>query len=213
MSRQDLHEERRDYAGALRRADLADDPLAQFQRWLDDALSLEIRDATAFALATAAPDAVPSVRIVLLKAFDADGYVFYSDYRSQKGSELSANPAAAMLFHWRELDRQVRLTGVVSEIDSEASRSYFASRPPESRFAAAASEQSATISDRAALEARVAELKAAHPDGSVPAPERWGGFRLKPERYEFWQGREGRLHDRFRYLRSSQGWTIERLQP
>ncbi len=210
----DLADERRGYdALELRRAALADDPLEQFSRWLDEALDLEIKDATALALATTAPDMVPSVRIVLLKGVDAQGFRFFTDYRSQKGRELDANPAASMLFHWRELDRQVRLTGVVSRLAAEESQAYFHSRPFESRLAAAASVQSATVADRPSLEARVQALRAEHDGGSVPAPAEWGGYRLKPESFEFWQGREGRLHDRFRYLRRSDGWLIERLQP
>lgn len=205
---------RREYqAGELRRSQLAGEPLDQFQQWLDEALSLELKDATAMALATASPDAVPSVRIVLLKACDADGFSFYTDYRSQKGQELTLNPVASAVFHWRELDRQVRLTGSITRVGVETSREYFASRPLESRRAAAASTQSMKIADRQALETAVADVVANHPGDSVPPPDEWGGFLLKPERYEFWQGREGRLHDRFRYSRSSSGWRIDRLQP
>ena len=155
---------RREYqSGELRRSQLADEPLVQFQRWLDEALSLELKDATAMALATASPDAVPSVRVVLLKACDVDGFSFYTDYRSQKGQELALNPVAAAVFHWRELDRQVRLTGSITKISPETSREYFASRPLESRRAAAASTQSTEIADRQALESAVADVVAESP--------------------------------------------------
>lgn len=209
-----LGHERREYQAApLRRAGLHHDPLVQFADWLSEVLALEITDPTAMALATVAPDLVPSVRIVLLKDYGPDGFTFYTDYRSQKGRELAANPVASALFHWRELERQVRITGVVSRLDPEASRAYFDSRPLDSRLAAAASAQSQPVEGRDSLETAVAGLKSAHPDGRVPMPPEWGGFRLQPEAYEFWQGREGRLHDRFRYTRGSDHWLIDRLQP
>jgi len=209
-----LGPERRDYQAApLRRAGLHHDPLVQFADWLSEALALALTDATAMALATVAPDLVPSVRIVLLKDYGPDGFTFYTDYRSQKGRELETNPVASALFHWRELERQVRITGVVSRLDAAVSSAYFDSRPLESRLAAAASAQSQPIEGRDALEAAVAALKAAHPDGHVPMPPEWGGYRLQPETYEFWQGREGRLHDRFRYVRGTDHWLIDRLQP
>jgi pyridoxamine 5'-phosphate oxidase len=165
------------------------------------------------ALATVSADGVPSVRIVLLKAHGPDGFVFYSDGGSQKGRELAANPNASAVFYWAEFDHQVRITGRDERLDAETSAAYFATRPLDSRFSAAASEQSRSVPDRGTLEARVAALKAQHPDGRVPMPERWGGFRLKPTVFEFWQGREGRLHDRFRYTSTPGGWSIERLQP
>lgn len=210
----DQRHTRRDYAAApLRRNGLADDPLEQFQRWFGEALDAEVPDATAMALATAAADAQPSVRIVLLKHFDADGFCWYTDYRSRKGQDLAVNPRASCLFYWGILHRQVRLCGPVETLDQTSAAAYFASRPEDSRFSAAASRQSAPIASRALLEARVAELKRRHPDGGVPKPADWGGYRLRPESYEFWQGREGRLHDRFRYTRTAGAWQVERLQP
>jgi len=209
-----LETQRREYSSAeLRRAGLAENPLQQFGNWLDHALELELKDATAMALATAAPDAVPSVRIVLLKGCDERGFSFFSDFRSQKGRELAENPVAALLFHWRELDRQVRVTGSVVRLPESEARDYFVARPEPSRLAASASTQSAPIADRAALEAAVLAQQQRYPDGQVPMPQQWGGYLLAPESYEFWQGREGRLHDRFRYLRRSDGWRVERLQP
>lgn len=209
-----LDDQRREYrSGELRRHNLASDPLAQFADWLNAALALELKDATAMALASATPDAVPSVRIVLLKACDEDGFSFFTDYRSQKGRELVANPVASAVFHWRELDRQVRLTGSVVKVAPEISREYFDSRPVTSRLAAAASLQSSSIVDRTALEGALDKVSRQYPNGEVPVPEQWGGFLLRPETFEFWQGREGRLHDRFRYTRISSGWRIERLQP
>ncbi len=211
---QDQRDTRRDYAGGpLRRDSLADDPFEQFERWFAAAQNAGVPDVTAMALATADAASVPSVRIVLLKHFTREGFCWYTDYRSAKGRDLDANPVASALFFWAELDRQVRITGHVERLPAGASREYFRTRPEDSRFSAAASVQSAPIADRASLEAAVAALRARHPDGEVEPPESWGGFRLEPVEYEFWQGREGRLHDRFRYSRSDAGWQLERLQP
>lgn len=211
----DQRQTRREYAAeGLRRSSLAADPLAQFQRWLGEALDAGLQDATAMALATADTAGWPSVRIVLLKHFDQAGFCWYTDYRSQKGRELADNPRASGLFHWRELDRQVRITGRVTRVDERTSDEYFSSRPLDSRLSAAASEQSAPVADRWTLEARVAELTERHPDGAVPKPAAWGGYLLSPHSYEFWQGRVGRLHDRFHYRLEDDGtWTVQRLQP
>ena len=206
---------RRPYSGAaLRRGDLAADPLEQFARWLQAALDAGAADATAMALATASEEGRPSIRIVLLKHFDAKGYCWYTDYRSRKGAELAANPQAALLFHWRDLERQARIAGKVEKLSQAESEAYFQSRPEASRFAAAASVQSAPAAGRDCLEREVQRLRQRHPDGAVPRPTHWGGYRLRPAEYEFWQGREGRLHDRFRYLKGADGvWTAQRLQP
>jgi pyridoxamine 5'-phosphate oxidase len=171
------------------------------------------------ALASVNSAGIPSVRIVLLKHFAADasdgpeGFCWYTDYRSLKGAELTANPAASAVFYWRDFDRQVRITGTVSRVDTASSQNYFDSRPLDSRFSAAASEQSARVADRQTLEDRVAALRARYPQGDVPRPADWGGFRLQPSSIEFWQGREGRLHDRFLYTKAAGAWSIERLQP
>ena len=207
---------RREYAYAeLSKADLAEQPLDQFKGWFDHAVSKVVPDLTAMALATADAQGQPSVRIVLLKDFDADGFVWFSDQRSEKGRALMANPNAELLFHWRELDRQVRIRGPVRVLSEQAADDYFYSRPQASQWAAAASEQSQPIDSRAALEARYRELAESgeHP---ITRPQSWIGFSLQPLAYEFWQGREGRLHDRFRFQRASldaDQWTIERLQP
>lgn len=210
----DQRDTRREYAAdGLRRADLAADPLDQFERWFREAVDAGLKDATAMALATADRSGEPAVRIVLLKHFDADGLCWYTDYRSAKGRELAANPRASCLFHWRELDRQVRVTGPVSRLDPSDADAYFATRPEDSRFSAAASCQSAPVDGREALERQVAELRRQYPDGSVPRPAQWGGYRLLPHSWEFWQGRVGRLHDRFRYRLEDGAWQVQRLQP
>ena len=150
---------------------------------------------------------------MLLKEFGQDGFVWYTDYRSQKGTELDENPVAAAVFYWRDFDHQVRVTGPVGKVTAQTSDEYFRSRPAESRFSAAASEQSQPVADRRTLEERVEALRDRYPDDDVPMPTGWGGYCLKPTCIEFWQGREGRLHDRFRYQRDGEGWQIHRLQP
>jgi len=210
----DHRDARREYdATTLSRAALPDDPLELFGRWLGQASDAGAKDATAMALATVSADGTPSVRIVLLKEYSAEGFVWYTDYGSQKGLELASSPIASVVFYWRDFDRQARLTGPVSKVDPAVSRAYFQSRPVESRYSAAASRQSQPVASREVLEERVAALTAQHPDGDVPIPADWGGYCLDPSAIEFWQGREGRLHDRFRYSRSGDGWLIERLQP
>ena len=211
----DQKDRRRDYGGAqLHSADLAADPLVQFSAWLDDAIAGGVVDATAMALATVGSGRMPSVRIVLLKHFDARGLCWYTDYRSVKGAELAENPCASVLFHWRDQDRQVRISGSVRRLSATESDAYFESRPPDSRYASAASEQSAPIADRRALEEVVEALREAHAPAAPPRPAEWGGYRLQPTEYEFWQGRPGRLHDRFRYRISDAGqWDVVRLQP
>ena len=210
----DQRRARREYGTtALRRSDLATDPLDQFTRWLREATDSGIRDATAMALATVGNNGAPSVRIVLLKHFDAGGYCWYTDYRSRKGIELARNTCASAVFYWRELDRQVRITGPVEKLAAEISEKYFQSRPRQSRFAAAASVQSAPVPGRETLERAVAELRARLVGGAPPRPAWWGGYRLCPDEYEFWQGREGRLHDRFLFVRQAEQWLVRRLQP
>jgi pyridoxamine 5'-phosphate oxidase len=210
----DHREERREYAaGILSRADLPADPLELFGAWLSEAMATGAEDATAMALATASAGAEPSVRIVLLKEHGPEGFVWFTDYGSQKGQEIAENPRASLAFYWGAFSRQVRISGAVSQVAVADSRAYFATRPEDSRFSAAASDQSQPIGGREMLEARVAELRAQHPDGEVPMPEGWGGYCLAPTTMEFWQGREGRLHDRFRYTRAGNAWSVLRLQP
>jgi pyridoxamine 5'-phosphate oxidase len=164
-------------------------------------------------LSTASRDGVPSGRIVLLKGVDARGFAFYTDYRSRKSAELAENPLAALTFLWKEIERQVRITGSVSRVSAEESESYFRSRPVGSRIGAWASHQSAVIPNRADLEERVRTVSERFGNGDVPLPSHWGGFRVMPDEIEFWQGRSDRLHDRIRYRREETAWVIERLSP
>jgi len=197
----------------LRRADLASDPLEQFRRWFAEAgAAVEVPEA--MALATATTSGAPSVRMVLLKGFDQRGLVFYSHRTSRKGRELEENPQAALLFHWSPLGRQVRIEGSVERVSDEESDAYFATRPRDAQVGTVASRQSEPLESRSELDGRLAEVRADLGDGSVPRPPTWGGFRLVPEAWEFWQHRANRLHDRFRYEReASSGWRIDRLFP
>jgi pyridoxamine 5'-phosphate oxidase len=205
---------RREYAReALAEADVDADPVVQFGRWFEQAEQAGLLDPTAMTLATATPDGRPSARMVLLRGFDERGFCFYTNYESRKGIELAANPRAALVFWWGELERQVRIEGTVSATSREESEAYFHSRPPGSQLSAAASPQSRVIEGRAILERRVAQLATGSTDGKVPLPEFWGGYRLAHEVVEFWQGRPNRLHDRLRYRRVGDAWRIERLAP
>lgn len=184
------------------------DPLSQFARWRKEAGD----ELGAVALATATPAGAPSVRMVLLKGADEEGLTFFSNYESRKGSELEANPRAALLVYWPAAGRQVRVEGGVSRLSPAESDAYFAARPAGSRVSAAASPQSSVVSDRADLERRVADVRGRHGD-DPPRPESWGGYRLVPATWEFWQHREDRLHDRLRYGRDGSSWLVERLAP
>lgn len=190
-----------------------DDPLALFESWLEEARAAMGYDADAMAVATATPDGAPSARIVLLKGVDERGLVFFTNYGSRKGAELDQNPRAALLFHWQPLGRQVRVEGPVSRVDRAESEAYAHNRPRESQLSALASPQSAVVPDRAWLERRVEELDREHPAGDLPVGEHWGGFRVAPESWEFWEHRDNRLHDRHRYARADRGWRAERLAP
>jgi pyridoxamine 5'-phosphate oxidase len=198
---------------ALDREALADDPVLQFQRWFSDAERAQLLEPNAMTLATADAVGRPAARIVLLKGADARGFVFFTDYRSRKAHELKENPWAALTILWKELERQVRIAGGVERVGREESEAYFRTRPRGSRVGAWASYQSQVIADRAALEREVVRVEAQYPGDDVPLPPHWGGFRVVPDEFEFWQGRESRLHDRFRYARINGGWRIERLSP
>lgn len=189
------------------------DPIRQFQSWLNDAIAANLPLPEAMTLATATPDGKPSARMVLLKQVDQDGFVFYTNYRSAKAVQLDANPYAALVFYWAQLDRQVRVEGSVTRTSPEESREYFRTRPRESQIGAWASEQSETISGREVLEQRALELETQYCDREIDCPEHWGGYRLNPERIEFWKSRIGRLHDRILYERTVDGWAISRLAP
>jgi pyridoxamine 5'-phosphate oxidase len=205
---------RREYTrDALAEADVDADPVVQFGRWFEQAEQAGLLEPTAMTLATATPDGRPSARMVLLRGFDQRGFCFYTNYESRKGAELAANPLAALVFWWGELERQVRVEGRVARTSRAESEAYFHSRPPGSQLSAAVSPQSRVIPDRAELERRVAGLATGLRDGQVPLPDFWGGFRLRHQVVEFWQGRPNRLHDRLRYRRVAQGWKIERLAP
>jgi pyridoxamine 5'-phosphate oxidase len=202
-----------DYGIPLLEDDLDGDPLRQFASWFGEAGTAGVREPQAAALATASADGVPSVRMVLVKAFDERGFVFFSDYASRKGRELAVNPRGALLFHWDPLGRQVRIEGPVERTSVEESAAYIRTRPRSSQVSALASPQSQTLQSREELERRVADLERRYADSELPIPSSWGGFRLAPEALEFWQQRHDRLHDRLRFRRAGDRWLIERLAP
>ncbi|MEM7699673.1 MAG: pyridoxamine 5'-phosphate oxidase [Verrucomicrobiota bacterium] len=209
---------REDYQqGTLSRADLDPDPLTQLSSWLSAAVEAKISDPNAMTLATIGLDGMPTARTVLLKGQDERGLVFYTNFTSRKGRELTEHPKAAVLFYWRELERQIQIRGAVSKIAREESEAYFFSRPYSSRLGAWASRQSETVADREALEARFEKYRKRFPDNGesdcVPLPDFWGGFRIAPQLFEFWQGQSGRMHDRFIYTPADRGWKIERHSP
>lgn len=197
----------------LRDSDVVSDPLAQFCTWFDEAVHAEVLEPNAMCLATATPDAYPSARIVLLKDVDERGLVFFTDYRSRKGQELSGNPHAAVCFFWPELERQVRFVGAVQRVSRAESNEYFQSRPRESRIGAWTSHQSAELATREFLEQQWQAMKVQFSGGEIPLPEHWGGYRVVPEEIEFWQGRPSRLHDRLQYIRKDGVWQRRRLSP
>ncbi len=206
-----LHKERRDYPGQPL-LEVDSDPVKQFQLWLDSALSEELVDATAMTLATCGRDGQPSARTVLLKEVRDTDFLFYGGFDSHKGQQLEENNRAALLFYWREFSRQIRIEGSVQRVPTEWADEYFASRPRGSQIAAAISKQSQKINSREELDQAYADFEAAN-TGNIERPADWGGWMLTPSSFEFWQGRENRLHDRFAYQKANEGWAIARLQP
>jgi pyridoxamine 5'-phosphate oxidase len=206
---------RREYSlTGLRKADLAADPLQQFRHWFDQALAAGTNEPNAMVLATADAAGKPSTRVVLLKGFDERGFVFFTNYESRKARELAVNRHAALNFFWVELERQVCVTGRVTQVPREEAEAYFKTRPRGSRLGAWASKQSDTVPSREVLEARLQELEKKYPGEEIPLPPFWGGYVLAPGEIDFWQGRPNRLHDRFRYSKQSDGrWVVERLSP
>lgn len=210
----DFNALRREYtARSLDENDVADNPFIQFEKWMKEALDSGIADANAMTLATVSEKGFASARMVLLKDVSDEGFTFFTNYESRKGRHLGAQPSAALLFFWKELERQVRIEGDVQPVAAGISDTYFMSRPPESRLSAVISPQSRKIKNRGHLEALAAEYKKEHADGPVGRPAYWGGYILIPKYLEFWQGRENRLHDRIVYCRFEKDWKISRLAP
>ncbi len=205
---------RREYLRTeLLETNLHPDPVEQFRRWFEEALSADLHEPNAMTIATATRDGRPSARVVLLKGFNERGFVFHTNYEGRKGRELEANPNCALAFYWGELERQVRIEGRATRVPDKESDAYFATRPRGSQLGAWASEQSRPVEDRTELERRLKELEEEYEGREIPRPSFWGGFRVEPERMEFWQGRENRLHDRLLYSESGGGaWKIQRLQ-
>jgi pyridoxamine 5'-phosphate oxidase len=197
----------------LREADVDPDPLRQFASWFDEARQAGAKMPEAAAIATASADGAPSVRMVLVKQFDQRGFVLFTNYESRKGTELSENPRAALLFYWELLGRQVRIEGAVERVSEEETSQYVRARPRGSQLSALASPQSRVVDRRETVEALVADLASRYEGQDLPLPESWGGFRVIPESFEFWQHREDRLHDRLRYTRGEAGWEVARLAP
>jgi pyridoxamine 5'-phosphate oxidase len=214
ISQADLAAMRREYADAgLSERDVPAEPVTLWQRWLEDAQAAAIAEVNAMVLSTVDGRGVPSSRMVLCKYADTAGFVFYTNYDSRKAAEIDVNPHVSLLFPWHPLGRQVRVQGSAIRVDQAESAAYFATRPRGAQIGAWASPQSAVLASRAELDRLVAEAERRFADGDVPLPPQWGGFRVRPEVVEFWQGRSNRLHDRLRYVRDGAGWRVERLSP
>jgi pyridoxamine 5'-phosphate oxidase len=214
MEKLSLADIRRDYSSReLSQSSVDPDPIAQFTAWMTEAMNSQVIDVNAMTLATADTDMRPSTRVVLLKEFDARGFVFFTNYESKKAADIDANPNVSLHFFWPDLERQVIIAGIAAKIDREESAAYFASRPLESRIAAWASKQSAPLTARQQLADKVAEVRERFAGRDVDCPPFWGGYRVTPGRFEFWQGRESRLHDRIVYEKAGDGWKVIRVSP
>ncbi|MEI6585825.1 MAG: pyridoxamine 5'-phosphate oxidase [Sediminibacterium sp.] len=199
---------------SLLEADVAANPFEQFTRWFDEALNAEIEEVNAMTLATASLQGIPSARIVLLKGYDQNGFVFFTNYNSQKGKDIAENPYASLVFFWKELERQVRIDGRIEKIHASESDAYFQSRPASSRIGAWSSPQSTVITDRSIIENNYVHFEKEFGENYIPRPNHWGGYVVKPTAIEFWQGRSSRMHDRMHYkLNANHSWTLERLAP
>lgn len=210
----DLFDLRKEYRnGTLDESSVQENPVKQFEKWFEEACASKLNEPNAMVISTVGLDGRPSSRVVLLKSFDAQGFVFFTNYESRKGKELEQNPFASLLFFWQELERQVRIEGRAERISRAESMAYYFSRPVNSRLGAWASMQSAVIDGRRLLEKKWEEMKARFEGKEIPLPDFWGGYRIVPDAFEFWQGRESRLHDRIAYKKSENGWTIARLSP
>lgn len=214
MAKKNLEDIRKDYAkDVLHKEQLSKDPLDQFDDWFKEMMASNLfYEPTSVIVSTVGEDNFPSNRVVLLKSYDKDGFVFYTNYESEKGKNLAYNPKVSLLFFWDKLEKQVRIQGIVNKISKEKSEEYFNSRPYESRIGAIASSQSSVLNSRDDLINKIEELKSLYPD-NPPLPDNWGGYLVKPVKYEFWQGRESRLHDRFKYTKDGDNWKIDRLFP
>ena len=210
----DIGDYRREYAkGGLNNKDLSDSPFELFEKWFNQAMQADVPDASAMSLATVSTDGKPTQRTVLLKLFDEKGFVFFTNYSSQKAQQIDKNPNVSLLFPWTILERQIEISGTATKISTAESLKYFLSRPRGSQMGAWASIQSAPISSRQMLESQLEKMKNKFNQGDIPLPDFWGGYRVVPETIEFWQGGVNRLHDRFEYKRSGDSWDIRRLQP
>lgn len=214
LNKENLQNLRQEYRAAeLAETDVESNPIHQFKKWFTEAVDSQLYEPNVMTLATANADGKPSARILLLKGFDEDGFVFYTNYESHKGQDLVENPQASLVFFWAELERQVRIDGIVSKLDAQSSTDYFHSRPVGSQIGASASPQSSVIPNREILEERVASLTETYKDKEIPRPLHWGGYLLEPTHLEFWQGRPSRLHDRLSYDLVDGSWIINRLAP